>query len=167
MSNRSFRNPHLYAKLVEFVDVDERTSNFPKEIWDPYDVKEEWYAEKIGMLSLDLRSPCAHSTYASVLPGKHYNFTSTYRLDLTLLFTNSSHQAEYQKQRSEQQQASASKRTHVDFTSSSSKSGSGSLQSKPSDRDLHGSLKKARPQGFGPSQRISGVTREKGTGRWR
>lgn len=28
MSNRSFRNPHLYAKLVEFVDVDERASNF-------------------------------------------------------------------------------------------------------------------------------------------
>lgn len=30
MSNRSFRNPHLYAKLVEFVDVDETCSNIPK-----------------------------------------------------------------------------------------------------------------------------------------
>ena len=49
MSNRSFRNPHLYAKLVEFVDVDERTTNFPKEVWDPSDVKDEWFAEKIGM----------------------------------------------------------------------------------------------------------------------
>ena len=48
MSNRSFRNPHLYAKLVEFVDVDERTTNFPKAIWDPFDVEEEWYAERIG-----------------------------------------------------------------------------------------------------------------------
>lgn len=48
MANRSFRNPHLYAKLVEFVDVDERTTNFPQSIWDPMDVKEEWYAERIG-----------------------------------------------------------------------------------------------------------------------
>ncbi|KAI0630959.1 hypothetical protein C8Q77DRAFT_1219206 [Trametes polyzona] len=47
MSNRAFRNPHLYAKLVEFVDVDERTTNFPKSVWDPLDVKEEWYADKI------------------------------------------------------------------------------------------------------------------------
>lgn len=48
MSNRSFRNPHLYAKLVEFVDVDERSTNFPKCVWDPFDVREEWYAESIG-----------------------------------------------------------------------------------------------------------------------
>ncbi|KAH9994712.1 HCNGP-like protein-domain-containing protein [Russula vinacea] len=48
MSNRSFRNPHLYAKLVEFVDVDERTTNFPKEIWDPHDVQEDWFADKIA-----------------------------------------------------------------------------------------------------------------------
>jgi len=51
MSNRSFRNPHLYAKLVEFVDVDEKTTNFPKDIWDPNDVQEEWFADKIGTLS--------------------------------------------------------------------------------------------------------------------
>lgn len=48
MSNRSFRNPHLYAKLVEFADVDERATNFPREIWDPHDVREEWFADKIG-----------------------------------------------------------------------------------------------------------------------
>jgi hypothetical protein len=48
MSNRSFRNPHLYAKLVEFVDVDERTTNFPKDIWDPHDVQEDWFADKIA-----------------------------------------------------------------------------------------------------------------------
>jgi hypothetical protein len=48
MSNRSFRNPHLYAKLVEFVDVDERTTNFPRDIWDPNDVREEWFADRIG-----------------------------------------------------------------------------------------------------------------------
>jgi len=48
MSNRSFRNPHLYAKLVEFVDVDERTTNFPKELWDPRDVQEDWFADRIA-----------------------------------------------------------------------------------------------------------------------
>ncbi|KIK91140.1 hypothetical protein PAXRUDRAFT_99438, partial [Paxillus rubicundulus Ve08.2h10] len=50
MSNRSFRNPHLYAKLVEFVDVDERTTNFPTSIWDPNDVEPEWFAERIAEL---------------------------------------------------------------------------------------------------------------------
>ncbi|KAF8068662.1 HCNGP-like protein-domain-containing protein [Lyophyllum atratum] len=48
MSNRSFRNPHLYTKLVEFVDVDERTTNFPRDIWNPDDVEPEWYAERIA-----------------------------------------------------------------------------------------------------------------------
>ncbi|TFY55017.1 hypothetical protein EVJ58_g8516 [Rhodofomes roseus] len=47
MSNRSFRNPHLYTRLVEFVDVDERATNFPEELWDPTDVREEWYADRI------------------------------------------------------------------------------------------------------------------------
>ena len=48
MSNRSFRNPHLYTKLVEFVDVDERTTNFPKDIWDPENVQRDWFADQIG-----------------------------------------------------------------------------------------------------------------------
>jgi len=50
MSNRSFRNPHLYATLVEFVNVDERTTNFPTSIWDPNDVEPEWYADRIAAL---------------------------------------------------------------------------------------------------------------------
>jgi len=48
MMNRSFRNPHLYAKLVEFVDVDERATNFPRDVWDPNDMREEWFADKIA-----------------------------------------------------------------------------------------------------------------------
>jgi len=54
MSNRSFRNPHLYTKLVEFVDVNERSTNFPKTIWDPNDVKADWFADQIGMFPLPL-----------------------------------------------------------------------------------------------------------------
>ncbi|KAG7448438.1 uncharacterized protein BT62DRAFT_929530 [Guyanagaster necrorhizus] len=53
MSNRSFRNPHLYAKLVEFVDVDERITNFPKEVWDPNDLDEEWFADRIGAFAFE------------------------------------------------------------------------------------------------------------------
>lgn len=49
MSNRSFRNPHLYAKLVEFVDVDERTTNFLSDVWSPDDMQPEWFADSIGM----------------------------------------------------------------------------------------------------------------------
>ena len=48
MMNRSFRNPHLYTKLVEFVDVDEKATNFPREVWDPTDMREEWFADRIG-----------------------------------------------------------------------------------------------------------------------
>ncbi|KAG5728962.1 hypothetical protein E4T56_gene17714 [Termitomyces sp. T112] len=50
MSNRSFRNPHLFAKLVEFVDVDERTTNFPQEVWrvDVGTFEREWFADKIA-----------------------------------------------------------------------------------------------------------------------
>jgi len=48
MSNKAFRNPHLYAKLVEFVDVEEDATNFPREVWDPYDVREEWFSESLG-----------------------------------------------------------------------------------------------------------------------
>lgn len=48
MQNKAFRNPHIYAKLVEFVSVDETATNFPKDLWDPFDVREEWYAEAIA-----------------------------------------------------------------------------------------------------------------------
>jgi hypothetical protein len=51
MRNKAFKNPHIYSKLVEFVDIDETGSNFPKDIWDPFDLREEWYADKIGTLS--------------------------------------------------------------------------------------------------------------------
>ncbi|KAI0032865.1 HCNGP-like protein-domain-containing protein, partial [Vararia minispora EC-137] len=48
MASRAFRNPHLYAKLVEFVGADERSSNFPREIWDPMDVQDGWFADRVA-----------------------------------------------------------------------------------------------------------------------
>ncbi|KAF8191731.1 HCNGP-like protein-domain-containing protein [Pholiota molesta] len=74
MSNRSFRNPHLYTKLVEFVDVDERATNFPKDIWDPNDVKPDWFAHQIA----DAQKEQSERQSASQTPGKrsHINFSS-------------------------------------------------------------------------------------------
>ena len=54
MMNRSFRNPLLYAKLVEFVDVDEKATNFPRDVWDSTDMREEWFADKIGEMVASL-----------------------------------------------------------------------------------------------------------------
>ncbi|KAF9478963.1 HCNGP-domain-containing protein [Pholiota conissans] len=74
MSNRSFRNPHLYTKLVEFVDVDERATNFPKDIWDPNDVKPDWFADQIA----DVQKEQSERQSASQAAGKrsHINFSS-------------------------------------------------------------------------------------------
>lgn len=68
MSNRSFRNPHLYTKLVEFVDVDERTTNFPKDIWDPEHVQRDWFADQIGKYRLaPLRSFVHAISFAALI----------------------------------------------------------------------------------------------------
>ncbi|EAU89110.1 hypothetical protein CC1G_08518 [Coprinopsis cinerea okayama7 len=53
MSNRSFRNPHLYSTLLDWTGMseeDEKTTNFPKEIWDLDEIKnkKEWYADNVG-----------------------------------------------------------------------------------------------------------------------
>ncbi|KAH8549690.1 HCNGP-like protein-domain-containing protein [Umbelopsis sp. PMI_123] len=36
--SKAFRNPHIYEKLVEFVELDEYSSNFPKDRFDPHDL---------------------------------------------------------------------------------------------------------------------------------
>lgn len=109
MSNRSFRNPHLYATLVEFVDVDERTTNFPTNIWDPNDVEPEWYADRIGTSRLviwfDPRSCpswpfCMATQLWFYFSGNMYFF-----------------KAEIQKARSEQASAAQAKRSQIAFTS--------------------------------------------------
>lgn len=66
MRNKSFNNPHIYAKLVEFVDVDETGTNFPKNIWDPHDVQPEWYAEELAAAQKKRSAESA----AAQAPGK-------------------------------------------------------------------------------------------------
>lgn len=34
-ASKAFRNPRIYAKLVDFVQVDEKVSNWNKAVWDP------------------------------------------------------------------------------------------------------------------------------------
>ncbi|KIJ38892.1 hypothetical protein M422DRAFT_258299 [Sphaerobolus stellatus SS14] len=73
MSNRTFRNPHLYAKLVEFVDVDETCSNIPKGVWDMDDLG-GWDAEKIAAAQKER----SEQQVAAQAPGKrsHIPFAS-------------------------------------------------------------------------------------------
>ena len=136
MSNRSFRNPHLYTRLVEFVDVDERATNFPKDLWDPMDIRDEWYADRIGeppdILRRSVVHACplhrsAHSLYTlfweTCLHWWCYARTCNPRQLQPPLYTPCTlpTEAEAQKARSEQQpsQEGSAKRTKIDFTSSS------------------------------------------------
>ncbi|KAF5310599.1 hypothetical protein D9619_008247 [Psilocybe cf. subviscida] len=66
MSHRSFRNPHLYTQLVDFVDVDERATNFPKDMWDPNDVQPDWFADQIA----DAQKERSEKQAAAQAPGK-------------------------------------------------------------------------------------------------
>ncbi|KAF8551643.1 hypothetical protein OG21DRAFT_1486814 [Imleria badia] len=108
MSNRSFRNPHLYATLVDFVDVDERTTNFPTSIWDPNDVEPEWFADRIG-------------TWCLVASFDPRSYPSPLFVWLRFSCLGNIHlKAELQKARSEQASAAQSKRSQIAFTSSKS-----------------------------------------------
>jgi hypothetical protein len=82
MSNRSFRNPHLYNKLVEFVDVDERTTNFPKDIWDPSNVQRDWFADQIGKYMAPTISSVLVHAISFVHPGRPSSHSKTFSLVL-------------------------------------------------------------------------------------
>lgn len=45
--NKAFRNPRIYAKLVEFAEVDEIGSNFDKKDFDPHGFPKEMYIDGI------------------------------------------------------------------------------------------------------------------------
>ncbi|CAG8483840.1 8423_t:CDS:2 [Ambispora leptoticha] len=48
LKSKAFRNPHIYSKLVEFIELDEIGSNFPKDVFDPYGFPREMYADKLA-----------------------------------------------------------------------------------------------------------------------
>ncbi|KAJ6487625.1 HCNGP-like protein-domain-containing protein [Mycena sanguinolenta] len=179
MGSRAFRNPHLYAKLVEFVDVDERTTNFPPALWDPsaVDVSCMFIRASLTRLSAPLPAslPCCHD--AARAP--HYTlsapaFRPPYAVHITDISTHPhAHpqhtvplKAEQQKTRAEQQSASqaAGKRSQIAFTSSTSASTSTSsskTRPKEKERDRDRS-KRFEPYGSGGG----GGHRERERSRW-
>lgn len=48
LKNKAFRNPHIYNKLVEFVELDEIGSNFDRGVFDPYGFPSEAFADQVG-----------------------------------------------------------------------------------------------------------------------
>ena len=38
---KSYRNPSIYQKLIDFLDIDEMGSNFPKDVFDPKKFRED------------------------------------------------------------------------------------------------------------------------------
>lgn len=128
MSNRSFRNPHLYAKLVEFVAVNEGITNFPKDVWNPEDVKPEWFAERIGT------SFCRIEVLRvfMLLCVRFYSVCNSpvlLYLGLALIWRI---QADSQKERSDKQTSAqiARKRNRIEFTSSTDKDNNASEKSR-------------------------------------
>jgi hypothetical protein len=49
-ASKAFRNPRIYAKLVDFVDVDETGSNWDPAVWDPHGLGEHATASRLGEL---------------------------------------------------------------------------------------------------------------------
>ncbi|GAA5978256.1 hypothetical protein JCM11641_001150 [Rhodosporidiobolus odoratus] len=49
-ASKAFRNPRIYAKLVEFVDVHETGTNWVKDIWDPSSIGPDASATRLAEL---------------------------------------------------------------------------------------------------------------------
>ncbi|KAK9711448.1 SAP30-binding protein, variant 2 [Basidiobolus ranarum] len=48
--NKAFRNPNIYDKFVQFIELDETGSNFPSDIYDPKGFPPEAYSNEIEKL---------------------------------------------------------------------------------------------------------------------
>ncbi|GEM07275.1 SAP30-binding protein, transcriptional regulator protein HCNGP [Rhodotorula toruloides] len=51
-ASKAFRNPRIYAKLVDFVDVDETGTNWDAEIWDPKNIGADASVTRIASSSV-------------------------------------------------------------------------------------------------------------------
>jgi len=76
MANKAFRNPHIYRKLVEFVGVDEKGTQFPRSMWDPHDVRDEWFADSLASQQkarsqqIESSQKHKHRTHIDFHPGR-------------------------------------------------------------------------------------------------
>ncbi|KAI8064337.1 HCNGP-like protein-domain-containing protein [Gilbertella persicaria] len=77
--NKAFRNPRIYAKLVEFTEVDEFGSNFDKQEFDPYGFPKEMYIDGI----LETQKKIAEEKAAQQQNRTSVNFVSSQQPALT------------------------------------------------------------------------------------
>ncbi|MBW0549518.1 hypothetical protein O181_089233 [Austropuccinia psidii MF-1] len=47
IKNKSYRNPHIYAQLVQFLNIQETGTNFQSQVWDPLGFPKEAYSDSL------------------------------------------------------------------------------------------------------------------------
>ncbi|CAH8529709.1 unnamed protein product [Heterobilharzia americana] len=90
--NKSFRNPSIYEKLIDFLKIDEKGTNFPTDIYDPYRWSPQSYYEELARvqnreidrlmkLQKELKKSDTNTTTANTTtntcPQKTLNITSS------------------------------------------------------------------------------------------
>ena len=48
LNNKEYRNPSIFEKLIEHMKIDERGTNYPPELHDPYRFELESYYELLA-----------------------------------------------------------------------------------------------------------------------
>ncbi|KAI7894218.1 HCNGP-like protein-domain-containing protein [Mucor mucedo] len=77
--NKAFRNPRIYARLVDFVEVDEFGSNFDKNDFDPNGFSKELYIDGI----LETQKKQAEEKVAAQQNRTSLNFVPTQQPELS------------------------------------------------------------------------------------
>ena len=122
--------------------MDECTTNFPKEIWDPNNVDDEWFADRIGtsfLMNITQKDRCScrfnfiarhyAQPFTRALPmpfSSSHSHAHRHALahdvcgDWYFNLASTVYAADYQKTHSERQAAAqcSGKRTQIEFTSS-------------------------------------------------
>ncbi|GAA5959638.1 hypothetical protein JCM3765_007226 [Sporobolomyces pararoseus] len=75
-SSKAFRNPRIYTKLVEFMDVDETGNCWDKSVWNPKDIGRDGTASRIAELQ-KLRSEAKQAQVGQPSSRSSINFTSS------------------------------------------------------------------------------------------
>ncbi|GAA5878488.1 hypothetical protein JCM16303_002098 [Sporobolomyces ruberrimus] len=75
-SSKAFRNPRIYTKLVEFMDVDETGNCWDKRVWDPKEIGRDGTASRLAELQ-KLRSEAKQASVGQPNSRSSINFTSS------------------------------------------------------------------------------------------
>ncbi|GAA5944902.1 uncharacterized protein JCM15063_001985 [Sporobolomyces koalae] len=75
-SSKAFRNPRIYTKLVEFMDVDETGTGFDRAVWDRHAIGRDGTALRLAELQ-KLKADSKQASHLSTTASKHsISFTS-------------------------------------------------------------------------------------------